>query len=154
MSRNVLTWGRIYGIVDAVTLAYASQRRGRHDEMLTSHHPRNYSGQLIKIGECARQLIAMLCNLLTQHAGDWLMTLRSNAPTVMSPHLSSIGEIGTRRQDNLAKVFAGIDQLVGAASIGKRKRLIDNWLDSAALDMRPDQALQFVDDGRLVCRGA
>ena len=62
-------------------------------------------------------------------------------------------EIGTGRKDYLSKVGAGIDQLVSAASVGKRKGLVDHRLDLAALDERPDLPLQFIDDRRLV-RGA
>src|SRR5471032_946142 len=62
----------------------------------------------------------------------------------------SANEISTCRQDDLSKVCAGIDQLVSAASVGKRKGLVDNRLDLAALDVRPDLPLQFIDDRRLV----
>src|SRR5258708_7730604 len=63
---------------------------------------------------------------------------------------ASANEIGTCRKDNLSKVGAGIDQLVSAASVGKRKGLVDNRFDLAAFDVRPDMLLEFIDDGRLV----
>lgn len=69
-------------------------------------------------------------------------TFKNSAP--------SANEIGACRKNNFSEVCTGIDQLVSAASVGKRKSLVDNRLDPAALDERPDLPLQFIDDGRLV----
>ena len=75
--------------------------------------------------------------------------LNGNAAAAIEHSPGSVNEIGTCRQDDLSEVRAGIDQLVSAASVGKRKGLVDNRLDLAALDVRPDLPFQFIDDGRL-----
>ena len=62
---------------------------------------------------------------------------------------ASDNQISACHEDDLAKVFTGIDQLMSAASVGKRKGLVDNRLDLAALDVRPDLLLELIHDGRL-----
>src|ERR1700692_2882390 len=72
------------------------------------------------------------------------------AASAVTANQASVNQIGACREDNLAKVRGGIDQLVGAASIGERKGPVDNGLDLAGLDVRPDLLRQFIDDRGLI----